>query len=120
MGSSEVVSSPAYKLALSPPSIYPDGGVFVEVVDVRIRCKLPGAEAHYVVDPILSDTFDPNPMSKICFDTVHLSETNMIIKAICTYKNLEPSTMTTSKTFILEPHPPTFDPDGGSFVESTQ
>jgi hypothetical protein len=111
MSASNVVTSVAFVLEASNPQFQPDGGAFVNSVQVTLATATPGAAIHYTLD----DT-DPSITSPKYTGSFAAATTGLVIKAIATKGGLAPSLIAASASFTIKASPPVLDPAEGTFT----
>ncbi|EKX49245.1 hypothetical protein GUITHDRAFT_104774 [Guillardia theta CCMP2712] len=113
---SEVISSDVFHVHASVPTFEPDGGSFVESVEVTISSATPGAEIRCT-----TDGSEPSETTSVCQNPVTISATGAVIKAIATKHELSPSEVAVLQApFVIKAMAPSFSPDGGTYVESVK
>ena len=112
MTASDVSESLPFVLEASDPTISPDGGEFVDTVQVTLASATVGATVHYTLDGT-----DPTASSPVYLKPVVISTTDITVKAVAMHSNLVNSNVVTSSGFNLKASPPVFDPsEGGSWI----
>ena len=102
---------------IATPSITPDGGTFLDSVQVTLSCATPGATIRYTTDGT-----DPTASSAVYASPFTLTA-SATVKAKGFESNYNDSTIA-SAAFTVNSTPtvsaPTISPNGGSFVDSVQ
>jgi len=115
MAPSPVTESVAFDIEASPPSIEPDGGLFVDSVEVKITSPTPGAQIHYTLDGS-----PPDATSPVYEGPVSVGKTDEVIKAIAVLPGLDKSEIVDSASFVIQASPPQLTPDSGTFTEQAE
>jgi len=111
MTPSEVAESVAFVLEASDPTISPDGGVFVNRVEVTLGSRTAGASIHYSLDGA-----EPTSTSPLYNGPFELGQTDLIVKAIAMHPSLMPSNLVESVAFTIKSSAPVLDPTHGSWT----
>ena len=111
MSASNVVASVAFVLEASNPQFQPDGGAFVNSVQVTLATSTTGAAIHYTVDGT-----DPSITSPKYTGSFAAATTGLVIKAIALHPALAPSLIVESASFTIKASPPVLDPAEGTFT----
>ena len=111
MSPSEVAISEPFVLEASEVTFTPDGGVFVDNVQVALASATPGAAIHYTLDGT-----EPSNTSPIYIGSFSVGVTDLVVKAIAIHAHLQPSSVVDSAGFTVKASSPVLDPTQGAFT----
>ena len=115
MSPSQVTESVAFVLEASDPTVTPDGGEYVDSVDVTLESATPGAIIHFTVDGTDPDATSPQYQAPLV-----MSQTDQIVKAIAVHPLLANSKVTASAKFVVKASLPELSPQSGVFTEDAK
>ena len=115
MSPSEVTESVAFRIEAFEPSFEPNGGVFVENVQLAMACQTPGAKIFYTLDGS-----EPGPTSTMYAGAFAIGMTDIVVKAVAIKTGLAASNVVESSAFTVEASAPKLDPAEGIFTAEAQ
>ena len=111
MTPSVVTESVAFILEVSDPTITPDGGEFLNSVQVTLTTSTPGAAIHYTLD-----SSDPVASSPLYNGPFVIAQTDVVVKTIALHPDLTQSNVLASQDFTVKASAPELDPADGVFT----
>eukprot|EP00961_Rhodomonas_salina_P286452 3870462-Rhodomonas_salina.2 len=111
MAPSDVGTSKPYTILTRAPAITPDGGHFLNSVEVRMGKAEANVEVFWTLDGTT-----PSATSSRYTGPILLQTSGVVVSAIAIAPGQASSHVNTSRPFIISSRPPTIEPDGGSFT----